>query len=177
LGLKAFKAHWTISYHVSVCAHDFYRGYKSRGWVLASPTQSHCSPIGEVAAINVVEAENPNMVDNPMEMVRVIGGELPGASDGDGPALSARGAEISTGASDDDNSRTYYFGPSTITRGKIKEMVEKRYFAEGKAWEPRTETVLEPDDDEAIVYEDLFVTVLRMPPHPALGDILLSFQA
>jgi hypothetical protein len=113
--------------------HNFYRGYKSRGWVLASPTQSRCSPIGEVAAINVVEAENPNMVDNLMEMARVIGGELPGASDGEGPTLSARGAEISTGASDDDNSRTYYFGPSTITRGKIKEMVEKGYFAEGKA--------------------------------------------
>jgi hypothetical protein len=63
----------------------------------------------------------------------VIGGELSGASDGEGPALSAGGAEISIGASNDGNSRTYYFGPSTITRGKIKEMVEKGYFAEGEA--------------------------------------------
>jgi hypothetical protein len=34
----------------------------------------------------------------------------------------------------------------------------------------------EPDDDEAVVYEDFFVASLRMPPHPALGDILLHFQ-
>jgi hypothetical protein len=36
--------------------------------------------------------------------------------------------------------------------------------------------VPEPDDDEAVVYDDFFVTGLRMPPHSALGDILLHFQ-
>jgi hypothetical protein len=55
-----------------------------------------------------------------------------GASDGKGHSLSARRTDDSTdgGASDDENSRTYYFGASTITLGKIKEMVEKGYFAE-----------------------------------------------
>jgi hypothetical protein len=40
LGLKAFKARWTVSYHVSVCACSFYRSYKNNERVLASPTQS-----------------------------------------------------------------------------------------------------------------------------------------
>jgi hypothetical protein len=42
---------------------------------------------------------------------------------------------------------------------------------------PGTEMVPEPNYDETIVYEDFFVTGLRMPPHPALGEILLHFQA
>jgi hypothetical protein len=58
---------------------------------------------------------------------------LAGASDSEGPTFSAGGADTSVGTSDDENSQTYYFWPSTITRGKIKEMVEKGYFAEGEA--------------------------------------------
>jgi hypothetical protein len=80
------------------------------------------------------------------------------------------------GASDDENPQTYYFGSSTITVGKIKEMVEKGYFVEGESHMPRAETVSEPNSNEAIVYEDFFVAGLRMPPHPALVDILLKFQ-
>jgi hypothetical protein len=66
---------------------------------------------------------------------------------------------------------------STITVGKIKEMVEKDYFPKGGARAPGTETMPEPDDDEAVVYEDYFVAGLRMPLHPTLADILLHFQA
>jgi hypothetical protein len=72
---------------------------------------------------------------------------------------------------------THYFGSSSITIGKIKEMEEKGYFARDEARAPGAETVPEPRDNEAIVYEDFFVAGLRMPPHPALGDILLHFQA
>jgi hypothetical protein len=138
-----------------------------------------CSPLGEATA-NIAEAENLDMVDNPAEVARTIGGgEVLGASDGEGPALSAGGTDNSAdeNASDDENSQTYYFGSSTITRGKIKEMVEKGYFAESKAQEPWAETAPEPDDDEAVVYENFFVTDLCMRLHPALGDILLHFQA
>jgi hypothetical protein len=42
---------------------------------------------------------------------------------------------------------------------------------------PVAETVSEPDNDEAVVYEDFFVTDLHMPPHPTMVDILLHFQA
>jgi hypothetical protein len=42
---------------------------------------------------------------------------------------------------------------------------------------PSGEAVLEPDPDEAIMYEDFFIAGLRMPPRPALADILLHFLA
>jgi hypothetical protein len=56
-------------------------------------------------------------------------------------------------------------------------MVEKGYFLKGGARSPGTETMSESEDDEAMVYKDFFVTGLCMPPHPALADILLHFQA
>jgi hypothetical protein len=37
--------------------------------------------------------------------------------------------------------------------------------------------VPEPDNDEVVVYEDFFVTSLCIPPHSALADILLHFEA
>jgi hypothetical protein len=64
---------------------------------------------------------------------------------------------------------------STITVGKIKEMEEKCYFPEGEARAPGDETVQEPNGDKAVVYEDFFIAGLRMPPHPALANILLRF--
>jgi hypothetical protein len=39
-------------------------------------------------------------------------------------------------------------------------MAEKGYFSEGKARAPGAETVPEPDNDEAVVYEDFFVVGL-----------------
>jgi hypothetical protein len=54
-------------------------------------------------------------------------------------------------------------------------MEEKGYFPEDEAHAPRAETMPELNNDEAMVYEDFFVTGLRMPPHPALADILLHF--
>jgi hypothetical protein len=56
-------------------------------------------------------------------------------------------------------------------------MVEKGYFSEGEAWAPGVETMSEPDNNEAMVYKDFFVASLLMPPHAALVDILLHFQA
>jgi hypothetical protein len=100
-------------------------------------------------------------------------------SDGESHALSARGSDDSAdgGASDDENSQMYYFGALTITLGKIKEMVEKGYFAESEARAPGAEAVPEPNNDDVVVYEDFFDTGLCMSPHPALAEILLHFQA
>jgi hypothetical protein len=72
--------------------------------------------------------------------------------------------------------RTCYFGSSTITVGKIKEMEKRGYFPEGEGHAPRAETVPELNGDETVVYEDFFITGLRMPPHPTLSDILQHFQ-
>jgi hypothetical protein len=71
----------------------------------------------------------------------------------------------------------YYFRSSTITVGKIKEMEEKCYFPEDEARAAGAKTMLEPNNDEAAVYEDFFVGGVCMPRHPALADILMHFQA
>jgi hypothetical protein len=36
--------------------------------------------------------------------------------------------------------------------------------------------VPELENDEPVVDKDFFIAGLRMPPHPALADILLHFQ-
>jgi hypothetical protein len=98
-------------------------------------------------------------------------------SSDEGRVLSVGGTDdfADEKASDDESSRTYNFGASTITLGCIKEMVEKGYFADGKAWARGAEIVPKPDEDEAVMYEDFFVAGLHMPPHLALVDILLKF--
>jgi hypothetical protein len=83
--------------------------------------------------------------------------------------------DLGEGASDSAKPRMCYFGSSTITVGKIKEMEERGYFPEGEVRAPGTETVPEPNDDEAIVYKDFFIVCLCMPLHPTLVDILLHF--
>jgi hypothetical protein len=60
-------------------------------------------------------------------------------------------------------SHNYCFGPSTITVSRIQEMTTLWYFGEGDAQVPREETVPEPTDDEAVVFEEFFATGLWMP--------------
>jgi hypothetical protein len=103
-------------------------------------------------------------------------GENPAASDGAEHVVSLGGEDIlSEGAPDDTKLRTCYFGSSTITVSKIKEMEERGYFPEDKARTLGAKTVQEPNGDETMVYEDFFIIGLGMPPHPALADILLHF--
>jgi hypothetical protein len=105
-------------------------------------------------------------------------GENPTAFDGERYAVSLNVEDdLDVGASDNVKLRMCYFWPSTITVGKINDMEEKGYFLEGEARTPGAETVPEPNGNEAVVYEDFFITNVCMPPHPALADILLHFQA
>jgi hypothetical protein len=136
-----------------------------------------CSPLSEAAA-NAVEVENVDKVAG-VAVVTWTAGQNVATSNGEGRLLSLDAADdsLDEGGSDDENSQTYYFRSSTIIVSKIKEMVEKGYFADGKACALRAETVLEPESEEAIVYEDFFLVGLRMPLHLALADILLKFQA
>jgi hypothetical protein len=60
--------------------------------------------------------------------------------------------------------------------GRIRQLEALRYFVEGSAHEPGEETVLEPTDDEVVVFEEFFAAVLRMPPRPALIEILLKYR-
>jgi hypothetical protein len=131
---------------------------------------AHCSLLGDVAATSVVETENV------AEVVPTEGGsEVPVVCYGGGHVLSELEIDASRdgGASDNENSRTYYFGASTITLGHIREMAEKGYFVDGEARAPGAETIPELDDDKVIVFEEFFVASLHMAPHSALADILL----
>jgi hypothetical protein len=136
-----------------------------------------CGPFSEVATANVAEVEDVDKAASAAMIAWTIG-ENPAASDGEGclSSLDAADDSLGKGASNDENSRTYYFQSLTITGGKIMEMVEKGYFIDGEARAPGAEIVLELDNDEAVVYEDFFVAGLRMPRHPTLADILLKIQ-
>jgi heterodisulfide reductase subunit B len=60
---------------------------------------------------------------------------------------------LGEGVLDNEESCMYYFGSSTITVGKIKEIDEKRYFVEDVAQATGAKTVVEPNNDEAMGYE------------------------
>jgi hypothetical protein len=51
-----------------------------------------------------------------------------------------------------------------------------RYFAEGSTREPVEKTILEPADDEVVVFEEVFTVGLWMTPHPALTEILFKYR-
>jgi hypothetical protein len=63
-----------------------------------------------------------------------------------------------------------------VTVSQICRMVDDGCFADGMGHEPGEETMSEPQDDEAMVFEEFFTAGLRMPPHPMLADILLKYQ-
>jgi hypothetical protein len=54
----------------------------------------------------------------------------------------------------DEGSHTwsYYFGLSTITVSRIREMIDRGYFAEGMGHVPGEETVPEPVADELVIF-------------------------
>jgi hypothetical protein len=139
---------------------------------------AHCSPLGEIekemAIASVVEMKNV------IEVAPTGSGDrAPAASDDESHVLSGADSSdsVDEGSSDNVNSQTYCFGASTITQGHIKEMVDKGYCLDGEARVPKEQMIPEPNDDEAIIFEDFFVAGFCMPLHSALVDILLRFQA
>jgi hypothetical protein len=80
---------------------------------------SRCSPLGEAAAA-AAEAENVEEITISVELERAFGQNL-AASDGEGHVDDNQGE----GASNHAKLRACYFGSSTITVGKIKEMLKK----------------------------------------------------
>jgi hypothetical protein len=58
--------------------------------------------------------------------------------------------------------RSYDFGASLVTVGRIQQLESLGYFAEGSTC-------------EETVFEEFFAAGLRMPPHLALTEILLKF--
>jgi hypothetical protein len=131
---------------------------------------ARCIPLSEVATTNATKVEKVDRVADAAEVVRTVG-ERPGASDGGGHGSSpdAGGNSLGEGASDNENSQTYYFGSSTITIGKIVEMVEK---GRQKPKQCQSLITMKP-----LCMKIFFITGLRMPPHTSLPDTLFKFQA
>jgi hypothetical protein len=71
---------------------------------------------------------------------------------------------------------TFDFGTSTMGRDHIQTLEDLSYFAKGVAWLPNPKSVSEPRVDTVVVFENLFIVGLRMPPHPVLTDILQKFR-
>jgi hypothetical protein len=67
-----------------------------------------------------------------------------------------------------ESSRSYVFGSSTITFGRIQKMASLGYFTEDATREPREEVIPESAEDESVVFEEFFVAGLSMPPLPLL---------
>jgi hypothetical protein len=61
-----------------------------------------------------------------------------------------------------ESSRSYVFGPSTITIGHIRQLAALGYFAVGSACEPKEEIIPELTEDEAVVSEEFFTGGVRM---------------
>jgi hypothetical protein len=74
---------------------------------------ARCSPLGETTA-NMTKAGDMDNVESTAEVTQ-IAGENPIASDTKGRISSPNAVEgsLDEGGSDDENSRTYYFGSST----------------------------------------------------------------
>jgi hypothetical protein len=72
--------------------------------------------------------------------------------------------------------RSYKFGASSVTVGRICQMESLGYFAEDLARESGEEIVSEPNADKAVVFKEFFVAGLRMLPHRAFIEILLKFR-
>jgi hypothetical protein len=47
-------------------------------------------------------------------------------------------------------------------------MFNRGYINEGGAHAPGEENISEPNSDEAVVFEEFFISGLRMPPQPVL---------
>jgi hypothetical protein len=105
---------------------------------------AHCSPLDE-ATIGMAEAENMDEVVVLAELEHAFRENHVASNVEWRPASPDAEDTLSEGGSCNENSQTYYFKSSTITVGKIKEMVEKGYFPEGRARTPGAETMSELD--------------------------------
>jgi hypothetical protein len=104
-------------------------------------------------------------------------GSSSGGDSGDRFEGGSGGHDEESGAVDPrEAEHSYDFEPSTVTVGHIRQLEALGYCVEGFAREPGEEVVLDPGDDEAVVFEEFFAAGLRMPLQPTLTDILLKFR-
>jgi len=72
---------------------------------------------------------------------------------------------------------TFEFGESTVRTEEIADMVEARFFKDGRAKAPPAgQTVPAPEEGYAVVFRDFFTCGLRMPPYHFLREVMESFN-
>jgi hypothetical protein len=72
---------------------------------------------------------------------------------------------------------SYDFGLSTVMRTRIGSLESyDRYFPKGHNQPPGSESVLNPQLDQAVVFEDFFAASIRMMLNSVLVEILRKFQ-
>jgi hypothetical protein len=100
------------------------------------------------------------------------------ASSGGGAASDEAKAEVEDTVVVDPRefARSYDFGASFVTVGRIRQLESLWYFAKNSAHEPRNEIVPEPNDDEVVVFEECFAAGLPMLPHLVFTKILLKYR-
>jgi hypothetical protein len=72
---------------------------------------------------------------------------------------------------------SYDFGQSTVAKASVIALKSfALYFLKGFARPPGAESVPDPRENEAVVFEDFFATGHRISPHLILLDIFHKFQ-
>jgi hypothetical protein len=95
---------------------------------------------------------------------------------GDNETASNEGERVKVGATVTLAGISYDFGLSIVTRTRIGSLESyDRNFSMGHDRPPGSESVPNPQPDEAAVFEGFFAAGLHMPPHPVLVDILHKF--
>ena len=72
---------------------------------------------------------------------------------------------------------TFGFGESVVTAEDITEMVEARFFKEGRAKAPPARQIVpDPKLGYVVVFRDYFTYGLRMPPYAFLRQVMEAFN-
>jgi hypothetical protein len=102
--------------------------------------------------------------------------ENPSGDIGENRNTSDNGGHMKIGAEAALAGLSYDFGWSKITQGHIASLGNSaRYFPKGFGRPPDIEYVLNPKENEVVVFKDFFITGHRIPPHPVLLEILHKF--
>ena len=82
--------------------------------------------------------------------------------------------EVADSASD--AAVSFEFGLSRITLSDLDEFVKAGWFARDLARPSEGDVVLDPHDDEVVVYKELFLAGLRFSSHPLVVGVLKRFN-
>jgi len=75
----------------------------------------------------------------------------------------------------DDTSKTWYFGPSLMTKDMIEDLQKLGCFGDAQVKPPEEATIPNPKAVDVVVFRDFFLCGLRFPaacfPSPSVGGV------